>query len=412
MAEDKEKWIPPVARDWEDAATNEEYWQNRTVESHPCIDCLTIKEKNNSYSIRAKLSGIEKCWLHLTVDEKESYLYWLLKLKTIEHSIRGFNLYMIKTPILYDLSNCDLQAVNFEKAKLKKINMMLSNLEGANLSKTLLKRAYLSRTILKSASLVRSILVSGELDNSDLTFADCDSAVFDDANLQNSNFTNSNLKNASIKGRILSGVIFKSSNLSWSKAQGVFFERVDFSNANLWHAFFENTNIWFCNLKNANFNQTLLNGAKIIASEAQDAKFIGTQLKGATLGSSNFESANFQKANISGAKFENSNFNCAHLYNAVNTLKNDDDFGFCDMSKLKIIGEEKDKQYNFAAEVYMQIKNNLKQNGRYHFAEKIFYKEMVCRRKGDKRDAEEEWKKSKCKDEKGKCQGSKFLAFV
>jgi len=142
---------------FDDADTNVEYWWNRPK-------CKKGECRNRALSFR------DRCWYHLTEDERKAYRVDILRRKYGYNGLSGLNLEGIY------LKKADLQGVELSYANLEEADLSFANLEEAdswelNLSDAKLCGANLIGAHLGFAKLVGADLWNVKLEGADLFFA-------------------------------------------------------------------------------------------------------------------------------------------------------------------------------------------------------------------------------------------------
>ncbi|NET31195.1 MAG: hypothetical protein F6K19_04245 [Cyanothece sp. SIO1E1] len=170
-----------------------------------------------------------------------------------------------------DLSNAQLDQVDFTAATLNHAVMNQVSLVRAVLNSADLAQAHLSRANLSSASLTQAQLPQAILENASLTGAD----------LTNANFTQANLREARLGQVSAVGARFQSASLIRSDWQGADLSSADLSRADLQHA---------------NFSDTRLAGANLSSAQLQNASFRNANLSSVDLRGADVEGTDFQSA--------------------------------------------------------------------------------------------------------------------
>lgn len=157
--------IPEFAKYWGDAETNKEYWWNRPK-------CA------NEGCLEKALSYRDRCWGHLSGEERDNWRLELLKnsdlkgLQLIKANFEGANL---EGAVLWE---ANLEGAVLWEAKLKGAYLGGANLEGADLKQANLKVAELRGSNLEGADLWRVKLEGADLDLANLEGADLSYAKF------------------------------------------------------------------------------------------------------------------------------------------------------------------------------------------------------------------------------------------
>ncbi len=258
------------------------------------------------------------------------------------------------------------------------------NLEFANLQEANLKYANLQEAHLGGANLQRADLTGANLQGAKLWGADLQEAHLGDANLQGGPLWGANLQGANLAGANLQGADLRDANL-----QGAYLLGAKLQGAKLWSA-----NLQGAHLLSADLQEADLGGAKL-----QGANLFGANLQWASLGWANLQGANLAGANLQGASLKHSHLERvdffvarslegAYFYNA-----------FLDDTRLKReqlgtgIGEEVARNYGWAKEAYLALKNNLAEIGRYDDAAWAYRKERLMEKLAALGAAREAWQK-------------------
>ncbi|PSN16168.1 hypothetical protein C7293_03880 [filamentous cyanobacterium CCT1] len=181
--------------------------------------------------------------------------------------------------IIPDLSDTNLAGVNLSEF----------DLEDVDFSKTCLRKANLSNTDLTIA-----MLHHADLSNADLSGANLESARLLDANLDHAKLSNSRLNNSSLFKVNLRGAELR--NADFSNASLC---QANLACANLLYACFHNADLSFATLRFANFYRANLSQADMSNADLSNAHFFQAELEGANLSDANLREADFRKANLS-----------------------------------------------------------------------------------------------------------------
>ena len=188
--------------------------------------------------------------LHRTVEEIESWRYYLPDLQTFEAKLK------------YDSSKVDTQQTvasniakleetgecaycNLENADLTKMDLYQVNLQGANLQGANLEEASLEEAYLLGANLNQANLYKAKLEEVNLMFASLENADLSETNIKGANLQNTNLNNA-----LLNGAELKSDKLDNTSLKNASLINADLSDANL-----QCTDLQSANFKNANLTK-------------------------------------------------------------------------------------------------------------------------------------------------------------
>jgi uncharacterized protein YjbI with pentapeptide repeats len=217
----------------------------------------------------------------------------------------------------------NLSGVNLREARLSRVNMSGANLTGADLS----------GAELIGANLSDAILVGANLSSAQLVKADLYSADMEGANLRRANLTSANVELANCRGVDFTGAAFKKTDVVNSDLSDCVCDGADFSRAIIFRA--------------------------------------------ALLGAS-FDGASFEGARLEGCAVAAADFTGADLYGSV---IHDTDVGAARLAPDLTVVNERREAFAEAAEVYAKLKVAFREYGRYDLAEKVFYREKICRRK-------------------------------
>ena len=201
------------------------------------------------------------------------------------------------------------------------IDLSGSNLRGLDLQKCNLSHVILCRAKLSGAKLQQANLAEANLQSADLSQAGLQNAVLIGANLRNARLSHADLREAQMRDTCL--------------------KNADLSGADLTGA--------------------RLSGAKLNeATTLYGAKLQGVDLAKATLDQTSFEGADLTRANLDGAKFHR-----VSLYGAIlegTRLRRQDIEG----EIIEKHEAEERKAWDQVEDIYLELKNNFQQIGRYN----------------------------------------------
>lgn len=217
----------------------------------------------------------------------------------------------------------NLQGVNLKDARLNRVNMSGANLSGADLSGAELIGANLSDAVLADANLSSAQLVK----------ADMYAVELEGANLRRANLTGANVELANCRGADFTAAVFQKADIV-------------------------NSDLSECGCAGADFSRAMIYRA--------------------ALSRSSFDRAVFEAARIEGCAVTAADFARADLYGSI---IHDTDMGAANLTPDLVVLNERKGAFAEAAEVYAKLKVSFRQYGRYDMAEKVFYREKVCRRK-------------------------------
>jgi len=203
-----------------------------------------------------------------------------------------------------DLADLDLSNLNLDKVDFSNCYM-----EGINLSGSSLKKARLSG----------AIMVYARLDQVDFSEADLSRANLGATSLTASNFYNAKLNNTNFNKASLTACQFVKANLNatqWmeAKLKDCNFTQASLQQLNLIDQTIDQCNFTECNLskgnfvnplfKDCNFNKVIAEGTNFIKIQAEKSSFIEAKLTNARfLGGSLLDKCNFSSAHLSMASF-------------------------------------------------------------------------------------------------------------
>lgn len=179
---------------------------------------------------------------------------------------------------LQDLNNdnVSLEAWDLTDSNLENINFFSASLSGAVLVRANLRNANFEFADLDGANLERA-----NFQGANLRGANLKGANFQGANLKKADLRKANLSNVNLKGANLKGANLKGANLEKSKLYSAHLDKADLSNTNLKNADFEGTVLYQTDFEGANFDGTNLASACLIRTNFQRAKNLTPQqLKG------------------------------------------------------------------------------------------------------------------------------------
>ncbi len=229
-----------------------------------------------SLFVLSKLEIDKKEWKELAQDgSKENFI------EMIKYSGNLIPQYL-KEFKLAELSNADLQGIDFS----------YSNLAGCDFNSS-----YLSRTNFSHADLSEVDLSYADLSYADLSYAKLNGAILYEVNLQGANLTGADLSDAQIDGGDLS-----SSNLMFGKL----------IHTNIRDGVLFNSNLSVADVSNTDFSGSILSGADLSGSTLHATDFSGTLLSGA-----DFSNAIFNGVNMSGSIILDVNLFGTDLYDPI-----------------------------------------------------------------------------------------------
>jgi len=243
-------------------------------------------------------------------------------------------------PIWYYFGGGELEGINLAGVNLSGAHMADIHLSGAYLLGANLKDAYLERGVLEEADLTEANLQGAYLGN-----ARCRKAC-----LQGADLTGARLDNVDLREAYLMGVNFQGADLNHANL-----EEADLEETYL-HAYMAGINLCRANLSRVNIGKVEMIGAKLQEADLSWARLIGTHL----------QNADFTKATLMEAVM-----NGTYLYGAILNKTRLTKVQFVD----GVIGEERERRYRQAQEVYLALKNNFAEIGRYRDESWAYVKE-------------------------------------
>ena len=136
----------------------------------------------------------------------------------------------------------------------------------------------------------------------------------------------------------------------------------------LYAAHLEGAYLWGAHLEGSKLEYAHLEGAFLGDAHFEEANLRGAHLRGAKLGGAHFEGANLKRARLEGAFLGGVEF-------SPDTGLGDADWG------NYILGEEKEGDFDWAADIYRRLKQWHTSAGMYDIAGEFYFREMEARRK-------------------------------
>jgi uncharacterized protein YjbI with pentapeptide repeats len=339
--------------------------------SFPNLEIGFVPRSSDSPSPSGKFLTISAPNLHRTIEEIESWRYYLPDMASFEEQfrfkssqIKGDRTISSNIAILLETNKCtycNLKNADLAGMDLEKANLQGANLAGANLKETKLKEAYLF-----GANLSQANLDDANLENANMMFASLENAHLVKANLKGANLQNANLNNAllneaklnarnaentNLKNASLINVDLSDADLRCANLQSANLKNANLTNADLSSCEDKSSGISFSQIKNRGTLKNLrLNGgfefvfgmlriaSDIISSTDSvqretiahlDTDLASANLNGANLTNANLKNANLTDVNFSQAIFDETKFFENNLSNAnfINTDVSKVDFG-------------------------------------------------------------------------------------
>ncbi|HAS47610.1 MAG TPA: hypothetical protein DCS93_44445 [Microscillaceae bacterium] len=177
----------------------------------------------------------------------------------------------------------DLQDINLSDMNLEKVDFQNSSLVGAVLEKSNLKKSNLGNADLREASLYRSNLERSNLKGANLAFTRLREVNFFKANLDKANLEGADLHNAELWEASLSKAILTEANLWGAHLQGANLVNANLGMANLYRAYLRDANLQGTNLRGAVLNRANLCNAKLRGTSMSQSQYDYAKSQGAIL---------------------------------------------------------------------------------------------------------------------------------
>ncbi|MBE0506336.1 MAG: DUF2169 domain-containing protein [Marinospirillum sp.] len=251
-----------------------------------------------------------------------------------------------------DLSNQNLDGVDFSECYMEGINLSGSSLKGAKLTGVIMVYANLQQSDFSGADLSganigasrieqtrfhRTIMTETNLNkaqilSSDFTGAQLDKTQWMQASLQACNFTETSMKQLNLIDPIFTDCNFTAADLSQCnlvnpvftgcrfdrfKAQGSNLVKMQATGSSFVAAQLNNARfVGGCQLDDSNFSKAQMNMASLREASVKNSHFDGAQMEQADLELANLTSSSLKKANLYRANLANTNFTAATLEDA------------------------------------------------------------------------------------------------
>jgi len=200
------------------------------------------------------------------------------------------------------------------------------------------------------------------LEAANLTSTDLQGAYFPATNFQEASLWSANLQEADLNAANLQGACLREANLQEASLQEADLQGTNLTDANLQKAFLSEANLQKAKLKDAN-----LQGAELFGANLQGADFTHVNLQGAKLQGADLSGANLQKAHFSDSELHGCYMHGVQLEGA----------SYLTWQQVEYTGEEKDKDWMGAQDVYRCLKNYFHQQGQYEDEAKAYYREKL-----------------------------------
>jgi uncharacterized protein YjbI with pentapeptide repeats len=289
------------------------------------------------------------------------------------------------------LTEADLQGASLRGADLQEAYLTGAHLRGADLRGATLQGAYLGEADLRGAVLREAALQEVNLEMAHLQRADLRAANLERANLWRADLQGANLGKATLQGANLGGADLRGANLGAAHLQGANLWRTSLQGANvrgadlrearlrranlqmsnLWRADLQGANLEGAHLQGANLRRADLEGANLGRADLHRVNLAEAVLRGANLWRADLQGANLRYADLAQvALLDAESIAGVHLYRAKldHTALTRDQLGGA-------IGEELAAKWSEARDVYLALKDNFEQLGRYDDAAWAYQKE-------------------------------------
>lgn len=251
-----------------------------------------------------------------------------------------------------DLSNQQLDGVDFSECYMEGINLSGSSLKGARLTGVIMVYANLHQADFSGADLTganigassieqtrfhRAIMTETNLNkaqilSSDFTGAQMDKTQWMQASIQGCNFSESSMKQLNLVDPVFTDCDFSGADLCQSnlvnpvftncrfdrfKADGCNLVKMQAAGSSFVAAQLNNARfVGGCQLDNSNFSQAQMAMASLREASVKNSRFDGAQMEQADLELANLTSSSLKKANLFRANLANTNFTAATLEDA------------------------------------------------------------------------------------------------
>ncbi len=195
-------------------------------------------------------------------------------------------------------------------------------------------------------------------------------------NLECANLQRANLRGANLQGALLINANLEEANLGFTNIQEAQLGGADLNKAFLMHS----------NLRGAGLPGVDLTEAYLADADLQTASLVRTNLQGATLVGAKLKEADLRRASLQDTAMWQADLQGANLYEAdlVNTRLRRRSLG----TQIK---QDKERKWFEAKEVYLALKNNFAEIGRYDDAAWAYRKERRMEKRVALQEAKEAW---------------------
>lgn len=197
-----------------------------------------------------------------------------------------------------NISNCNLDGINFKSADLIESELSGSSLKEADFRQADLTFAYLNRCDLSKADMRLSVMNKCYLNEAICVETNFHKTSMIEISLRRANLYRANLKDAYLREANLSDADLREANLNLAYLRGSKMKQANLSGANLRGADLRNVDLSGANLSYADLRDTKLRDANL-----QEADLTGANLAGANLYQANFTSTKLNQTNLNGTLF-------------------------------------------------------------------------------------------------------------
>ena len=223
-----------------------------------------------------------------------------------------------------DLSNHNLQFIDFTDAWLEQVNFSGCDLTGADFTGAVLARANFTGANLNGANFSKANLGKASFLNADLAFAKLDGAIVNDTD-----FTGASLIHADLmKLEGTEQAKFSKTIFSHSKLDNWDFKETDLTSCQFDNLVCDNVSFQECNLQGVNFSNIVAHNLSFTDVDLQEANFSKARvdvfmISGTTTSAEkiNFSKASIKTFNASGQSLMYSNFNLFECKDYLNLEK-------------------------------------------------------------------------------------------
>jgi uncharacterized protein YjbI with pentapeptide repeats len=223
-----------------------------------------------------------------------------------------------------DLSNHNLQFIDFTDAWLEQVNFSGCDLTGADFTGAVLARANFTGANLNGANFSKANLGKASFLNADLAFAKLDGAIVNDTDFTGASLIHADL----IKLEGTEQAKFSKTIFSHAKLDNWDFKETDLTSCQFDNLVCDNVSFQECNLQGVNFSNIVAHNLSFTDVDLQEANFSKARvdvfmISGTTTSAEkiNFSKASIKTFNASGQSLMYSNFNLFECKEYLNLEK-------------------------------------------------------------------------------------------